>query len=149
MNCSYSEELGQSYIRSPFVEGAALRNLRIKILSVSIHIHVLLIHNTATEAGFNQTRNLAGDKSDQSSRPDMLRFVDVCGLSGSPHIVAKDPVFPFISLMTNLSGIVDNIYRECHIFQTENGCLGVGPKAIAKGDMVCVLFGSHSPVVLR
>ena len=51
--------------------------------------------------------------------------------------------------MMNVSGIIDRIYQKCRIFQTENGYLGLGPKAMAKGDMVCVLFGSNAPVVLR
>ncbi len=35
------------------------------------------------------------------------------------------------------------------LFETERGYIGVGPLALQDGDLVCVLFGSNVPFVLR
>jgi hypothetical protein len=34
-------------------------------------------------------------------------------------------------------------------FYTQNGSLGLGPKTMQAGDLVCVLIGGHLPFALR
>lgn len=42
-----------------------------------------------------------------------------------------------------------NACQERRLFQTVDGHLGLGPAAMKAGDMVCVLFGSTVPFILR
>lgn len=45
-----------------------------------------------------------------------------------------------------------NLLMACNrrrVFTTEDGRLGVGPKALRKGDVVAVLFGGATPYILR
>lgn len=35
------------------------------------------------------------------------------------------------------------------VFRTQKGCFGLGPRLMEPGDFICVLFGFHTPYVLR
>jgi hypothetical protein len=44
---------------------------------------------------------------------------------------------------------VDTMMRERILFRAANGSLGLGPKQVRPGDVVCILLGCSVPVVLR
>ena len=78
----------------------------------------------------------------QSSSPDDTRLADMLGPSPScPSTMDRDA----------------NRFREaasyaCHgrtLFVTGTGSIGLGPAAMATGDVVCILFGGSIPYILR
>ncbi len=45
--------------------------------------------------------------------------------------------------------ILEHLFEERHLFETEMGYIGMGPQDLQDGDYVCVLAGGKVPFALR